>query len=501
MRSAAISLLIVPLAGLLWASAARAETPCTYYAAPILEDGGRVPEGNPYAQRFAVGTPDQPIPVSDFWNRKLVKPGTVLCLMDGEYRGKRSMIRPTPDQFAGESGARVVVRAVNDGRVWIDGEFQHSPLRLEGQHYWTVEGLNLFNSRGPAVGISGHGQEGERDQRPIRHVLLRRLVAWRDYLPYGSEADYDAAGGQNVHIFSIADASDVVVEDCAGFGWARKIFQNYRSKGVVLRRDWARWDGRHPYKGGNKFAFSCSYTAYDAICENLIATVGGSRDAAAQPADYAPGIHLIATDGVAVGMRWLGSTKRDPFDLRLRILGSLAFAPADAIFQHVTGFLIGGNVYPSKGQKGVRISGSVGAVGNHEKPAAILQNCDDDPEKHPDGCSWEVMDDRAKAPLQVVDSTWIAAVDPPTRIRSDWQLEDVTARSWERRGDIYRSPSGGAALCHRYVDGRETSEALWPWPMQERILEATQRSAWPTADVMGEITALFGAPPAECQAP
>ncbi len=496
--------LVVPVAGLVAvlgvAGPSLAETPCTYYAAPLEEDGGRVPEGQPYAVRFAIGTPDEPIPVSDFWNRKLVKPGTVLCLMDGEYRGKRSMIRPIPDQFAGESGARVVVRAVNDGRVWIDGEFQHSPLRLEGHHYWTVEGINLYNSRGPAVGISGHGQNGDKDQVPIRHVVLRRLVGWRDFLPFGTESEYDEAGGKNIHIFSIADASDVVVEDCAGFGWARKIFQNYRSKRVVFRRNWARWDGRYPYQGGNKFAFSCSYTAYDAICENLIATVGGSRDDAAQPADYAPGVHLIATDGVSVGMRWIEPGNRDPFDLRLRILGSLAYAPSDAVLTRVTGMLIGGNVYPSKGQKGVTISDSVAAIGNTEKPSATLQNCDDDPEEHPDGCSWLLMDDRAKAPLRVEATTLIAAAVPPTRIGKDWKLDDVIARPWERRGDIYRSANGGTPLCHRYVDGRETPLPLWPWPMQDRILEATQRSAWSTADVMGEISALFGEPPAECTA-
>ena len=507
MRTAALAPLLARLAlclatglaALLGAPAAAwSETPCTYYAAPLEEDGGRVPDGAPYAVRFAVGTPDQPIPVSDFWTRKLVKPGTVLCLMDGEYRGKRSMIRPTPKQFPGQSGARVVVRAVNDGRVWIDGEFKHSPVHLSGQDYWTVEGLNLYNSRGPAVGVSGVGQKGDRDQRPIQHVVLRRLVAWRDYLPYGTEEEYDEAGGHNVHTFSIADASDVLVEDCAGFGWARKIFQNYRSKRVVFRRNWARWDGRHPYKGGNKFAFSCSYTAYDALCENLIATVGGSRDPAAQPADYTPGIHLIATDGVSIGMRWLEPGNRDPFDLGLQVHGSLAYSPPDSVFERVTGFLVGGNVYPSKGQKGVLLSDSVAAMAASVKSAATLQDCDDDPQKHPDGCSWDLDDDRAKAPLRARKLTLIAAAEPKTRIRKDWALDDVVERGWWERGDIYRSGWGGS-LCHRYVEGRKTQAPLWPWPMQERILEASQRSSWTTADVLGEITALFGEPPAECR--
>jgi hypothetical protein len=496
MRTTAIVLVL--FVGL--ASVAQAEVPCTYYAAPVEAEGGKVPAGEPFGERFAVGTPDKPIPVTDFWTRKLVKPGTVLCLKDGEYRGAKSMIRPPRNQFAGRSGARVEIRAVHDGRVWIDGEFRHSPLNLIGQSYWTVQGLNLFNARGPVVGIAGQGQKGDKDQQPTHHVVLRRLVAWRDFLPYGSEEDYAEIGGANIHIFSLADVSDVVVEDCAGFGWARKIFQNYRSRRVVFRRNWARWDGRSPYKGGNKFAFSCSYMGYDAICENLIATVGGSRDRAAQSADYAPGVHLIATDGVAAGMRWVEPSDRDPFDIELGIYGSLAYSSPSAVFERVTGFLIGGNVYPSKGLKGVLIADSVAATGTSGKSAAILRNCDDDLSKHPDGCSWESKADRAEAPLRLEHVTLIAAREPRTRIRKDWRLEDVKERSWDGRGDIYRSPSGGASLCHRYVEGRETKLPLWPWPMQERIRVASERSSWPTADVMGEITELFGEPPAECAA-
>ena len=500
MRGLTFGLGVLLLALLAEAASAQTRAPCTYYAAPVESEGGRVPAGEPYAQRYAVGTPDAPIPVSDFWTRKLVKPGTVLCLKDGEYRGPLSMIKPPPNQFPGRSGARVVIRAVNDGHVFIDGEFEHTTLNLVGMSYWTIEGLNVFNSRNAVVGVAGLDQKGERDREPIRHVVLRRIVAWRDYLPFGAKEDYDAIGGPNVHIFSIADADDVLVEDCAGFGWARKIFQNYRSKRVTFRRSWARWDGRYPYKGGTKFGFSCSYTGYDALCENLIATVGGTRDRQAQPADYAPGVHLIAIDGVRnrEPMRWLEPADRDRYDLGLVVKGSLAYAPPTSPFQLVTGFLIGGNVYPSRGVKGVLIEDSVAAVGTTGKPAAILNACDDDMEKYPEGCSWDRAADRGRAPVRMRDVTLIAAAEPPTRIKKDWILEGVVQRSFASRGDIYRSPSGGS-LCHRTVEGRKTPLPLWPWPMQDRIRAATQRSNWPTADVMGEISHVFGPPPAECR--
>lgn len=492
---------IVAVSVLFLASAAHAQVPCTYFAAPVEEDGGRVPEGEPFAVPYNVGTPDKPIIVADFWRRKLVKPGTVLCLKDGEYRGRRSMIGPTAFQFAGKAGSRIEVRAVNDGRVWIDGEFRHKTLRLRGHHYWTIQGLNIFNSRGPAVGLAGVRQEGEQDQVPTEHVILRRIVAWRDYIPYGTKADYDVVGGANTHIYSLSNLSDLLVEDSAGFGWGRKIFETYRSKRTVFRRNWARWDGRHPYRGGNKFAFSCSYGAYDSICENLIATVGGSRDRAAQPETYQPRVHLIATDGSAgLVTRWLEPPDRDGFNIGLRIYGSLAYAPPGSIYPFVSGFHVGGSTYPSKGLKGVLIENSVALVANTARVAASFQNCDDDPQQHPGGCSWQLKDDRGQAPLLLRRLTLVAGRQPPVRIHKDWRQEKVSAFPLGRKIDIYKGTAGPASLCKRYVDGRETPLPLWPWPMNDRIRIATERSNWQTADVMEDVAATFGAPPSECMA-
>jgi hypothetical protein len=486
--------------GVLAGGPAFAAAPCSHYAAPLQSDGGRVPAGEPYAKRKNSATPDQPIPISDFFDRELAQPGSVLCLTDGLYRGKRSMINPPEGRFSGRPGARISIRAVNDGQVWIDGEFLHRPLRLEGQSYWTVEGLNLYNSVGPVIGIAGKKPEGEQPQVPVEHVVLRRLVAWRDYVPFGNESDYDKIGGTDVQTISLADVRDVLVEDCAGFGNARKIFQNYRSHRVVLRRNWARWDGRYPYRRGNKFAFSCAHKAYDALCENLIATVGGSDDPGAQPSDYSPSVHLIATDGQAAGTsRWLDPPGRDPTAFYLRIHGSLAYVPAGSRFAKVTGFRVGGNGYPHKGAKGVRIENSVVSIAGAGLPSLGLASCSDDPVKHPDGCSWQHGDDSTRAPLVARKITAIGAHAPVASIEKDWRQDDVSLFDFGREVDIYRGRGGSAALCRRSVDGSETSEPLWPWPMQERIRAATERSNWPTADVMGEISEIFGPPPDECR--
>ncbi len=483
---------------LAWPLGAQAsDVPCTWFAAPILGDGGRVPAGEPYAKRGAAGTMDAPMAVSDFWKRDLAKPGSVLCLKDGLYRGKHSMLTPT-DAADGTAGAVIEVRAVDDGDVWIDGEFQRATLRISNS-YWTVSGLNVYNSVGPPVGVKGIKQIDEQDMVPVHHIVLRRIVAWRDFLPYGSLADYEAIGGHNVHVFDIAHATDVLVEDCAGFGWARKIFQNYKTHRVTFRRSWGRWDGRYPYTKGNKFVFSCSYKGYDAVCENLIATVGGSSDEAAAPASYLPAVHLIATDGAALATdRWLEPADRDVHALNLKILGSLALTPPGLRFPRVTGFHIGGSGYPNKGQKGVRIEDAVAAMGASERPGFSLQNCNDDEAKHPDGCSWNRKADGGMAPVIARRITVVTEADTALKIGSDWVQIDVLERAPDEAIDIYAGTAGGAKLCLRTVDGQESSEPLWPWPMQDRIAAATERSNWESADVMAEVTALFGSQPPRC---
>ena len=57
--------------------------------------------------------------------------------------------------------------------------------------------------------------------------------------------------------------------------------------------------------------------------------------------------------------------------------------------------------------------------------------------------------------------------------------------------------STGARVCKRYKDGVLTSENLWPWPMNQRIKDATD-FAGTAYDVEAELEAIFGAIPAGC---
>src|SRR5262249_52248503 len=93
------------------AATAAVSTPCDYYASPNGGGDGL--------------TSSSPFRIQDFWAK--AAPGKTLCLLDGTYQGGASMIVP-PVGKSGASGAPITVRALNDGGVFIDGQFVREPF-------------------------------------------------------------------------------------------------------------------------------------------------------------------------------------------------------------------------------------------------------------------------------------------------------------------------------------------------------------------------------------
>jgi hypothetical protein len=77
----------------------------TYYASPQGGGDGSAPE-NPFV-------------IARFWD--VAKAGDTLVLLDGTYAGAESMINP-PKGLSGDKETSITVRAMNDGKVTIDGE-------------------------------------------------------------------------------------------------------------------------------------------------------------------------------------------------------------------------------------------------------------------------------------------------------------------------------------------------------------------------------------------
>jgi len=280
----------------------------------------------------------------------------------------------------------------------------------------------------------------------------------------------------------------------------------------------------------------------DSICENIIATAGGSFDPKITPAAGVPteisikGEVINDFDYGTVGPEGIGScgspyqidspygldvsvhpyivpSTRDPKSINMKLLGSIIYADANKRIKTTRGVLFGGTAYPSKGAKSTTIRDVAVWLPYMGGKPFVLTDCDDDPFiDFPSGCSYTVGDDREASPKTITDITLIGGGNPGRKyhsgIGSDWiqtnveELKDTDDGRTEedpRYGiDIFTPDDTGASVCYKYVDGIKTDEPLWPWPMQERIKAATERSLFDTADVRAEIEAVFGPIPEEC---
>ena len=229
--------LILIQGGFDWLTAATSSpaSTCTHYASPTGSGNG--------------DSVTQPFRVPSFW--AVARPGHTLCLLDGEYTGSASMIDP-PQNLSGTASAPITIRALNDGKVTIDGQSVNNPVHLRRNNYFVLEGFNAHHGKSSVIELSSSN-----------HNIVRRVAAW------------DAADG-NTNIFGIHHGSHNLFEDVAGWGIARKIFS--ASQGgdyLTIRRAWGRWEGSHVV--GPKMTYTLAYNNYNMTCENCIGTWSGER--------------------------------------------------------------------------------------------------------------------------------------------------------------------------------------------------------------------------------
>jgi hypothetical protein len=211
--------------------------------------------------------------------------------MDGPYANSNGMIIP-PLGLSGTSGNPITVRALNDGQVDIDGGGVRTPVVLNQNNWFILEGFNAHDSSGTVVNIIASS-----------NTIARRIVAW------------NANGSTNVHIWSIPNSNNILLEDVAGFGSGRKVFSYFQSQGVTYRRAWGRWESSTQI--GPKMVFAPVYNDFSASIENGISTWKTSQSSIDQP------FGTIAVDRI-------DGTNRDVF---LNILGSISYIEGSDSFQ------------------------------------------------------------------------------------------------------------------------------------------------------------------------
>ena len=418
-------------------------TPCDHYASPTGGGSG--------------SSASSPFRVTDFW--AVAAPGRTLCLVDGIYRGTASMIDP-PDNLHGAAGKPITVRALTDGRVFIDGERTRQPALLKYNDYYVLEGFNAANSSGSVISVVRSN-----------HVVVRRVAAW------------DAADS-NHNIFSTSSSEYVLFEDVAGWGVARKTFSasqggNY----VTCRRCWGRWEGSHVV--GPKMTYTLAYNSYHMTIENSIGTWSGER----MKESYT----LLAYDGTP----WTGNgaglytnyAVDQPYGIfavdRLdndknansKILGSIAYVTASDRFAPPRLFF----------------STNIDAV-EMTNNAACIQ-----PGTHTSKRAFALYGLNGGTATNLTARSLTGIASPSAYIDAQWDASDIELGETSLKVDSIFAGSYGAQVCTRYKDRVLTSEPLWPWPMNQRIIDATLQSGRKAVDVTATIESLFGPIPAYCK--
>ncbi|MGC9317467.1 MAG: hypothetical protein ACP5KN_05455 [Armatimonadota bacterium] len=401
---------VVVICGLMLcvSSATRA---ATYYASP---DGG------------GDGGEQTPFQVADFW--QFARPGDTLVLLDGTYTGEQSMIDP-PEGTAGTADAPIAVQALNEGRVLIDGESRLHPVRLYRCEHVHVEGLNACRSRATVVSVSR-----------CSHCAIRRVCGW------------DAHDG-NTNIFGVHYSDHTLVEDCAGWGMARKTYScSQDGNHTTFRRCWGRWEGCHAV--GPKMVFTCAYNSHHNLFENCIGTWDGRqmrKEYTVLGYDGKPFTNWGSRPKEPVHMADFGvdqpygifgiDTRPDP---GVRVLGCVAYRlPDQRVVDCIAMFFV---------QRTPEAVGLIRDCVAYVDPGA------------PPVRAFNIANMRGGGltGISSAESVFTGEVAPAADLR------ETPGGLVAETGCVLVDPEG-ATVTHRYVDGELTDQPLWPWPMEDRI--------------------------------
>jgi hypothetical protein len=366
------------------------------------------------------------------------------------------MIDP-PDNLSGRAGSPITVRALNDGKVTINGQGRSRPVLLILNDYFVLEGFNAHSSSEAVVTIY-----------KSEHNVVRRVAAW------------DAYDGNNA-IVSTGGSEYTLFEDVAAWGIGRKVFNasqggNY----VTCRRCWGRWEGSHFI--GPKLTYTLAYNNYDMIIENSIGTWSGEKMKETYVLQCPPGstnsrcgttkTNYTVDQPEAI----FGVDTNNGNPARSKILGSIAYIKKMDRF------------HPNRLYWVVNVD----AVEYHNNVAYV------EPGSHTNKQAFGLYGLKSGSAEDLVAKNLTGIASTQSYYSNQWKTSNISEGS-----NVSSVPNvflGSAAqICRRYEDGILTSEPLWPWPMNQRIIDAMKASGRAVVDVTKTIEELFGPIPSQCR--
>jgi len=172
------------------------------------------------------------------------KPGDMYVFAPGWYVDPEYLI--AAEGLQGTEQRPITIYAP-ERLTFLDGEGRRPPIHLKDCRWIRVGGLNACNSDGTVVNLAGSS-----------HCWIKAVCAWN-------------AGPGNTNAFGIHGGTRNRLEDCAGWGQARKTFScSQGGDESSLYRCWGRWE--RSTNVGPKMTYTWAYHNYRCRFSYCLAT-------------------------------------------------------------------------------------------------------------------------------------------------------------------------------------------------------------------------------------
>ena len=399
--------------------------------------------------------------------------GDTLVLCDGTYNADEGGIVV---EMSCTSGDAATFEADNDGSAIVDGDYARVPFTIDNKNYIVVDGIHFKESSSHVIDID-----------TADNLTFRRVTANDVLLSAG-----------NVHVFRLEGVTNSLFEDCAGWGNGRNIVLIFKpSHHVTLRRFYMLYHNKNAVD-----APICVqvYGAHDCLLENVVCTYDGLGTWGSDTEYYLSGI--IMWDNNQSSMYNNKAYGSVVFDLNMATYTATDFCSEAKAFQTYGNEFV--NCVGINNQTGLGYANNTSLTAtnmtlvnsikgvvfkdNYTNAAIDGLNLKNSVISSMSSCGFDYYTDHTpsgggSAIVHTYNTFYNNA--PHFCDGSQHATENNTNPLFNTAvygyGAYLMRPDAlsglgesgadiGAEVLYRYEDGVLTSEALWPWPMEARIL-------------------------------
>ncbi len=399
---------------------------------------------------------------------RVLRPGDTLVLNDGTY----TSLRLDPNNgtaIHGTATAPIAIKAANDGKAIFDPHGSTQPIFVNGSSFVTIQGFVARNSVDNVVYLFGGGGY------PDDHITLRRITA------------YNAAPGNNIIFENAYGNSHILIEDCAGWGVGRYIFDNYHVSYTTLRRTFAYWESEPNFAAPR--AGYAVYGSHDIVLENVISRhVLPPSSVTDDPQEYAA-LYRTTNDtlnyptynttlrGVMFYDNWDGMYGNGSSGLHTQITNSYfespnAFSTTAGTSTNDKGNGINWwNAYDGTITNSVFANSTIGFA-RHNSSAIITIN---NSVFLNNGTAITNATSQSYNDFYGNGSNGVSLASTDTTVNPGYETTTYGRGAYlmlppALQGKGQNGADIGANILYEYQDGVLTNQPLWPWPMENRIM-------------------------------